>query len=156
MNQQLQMQKKPEPQEAQPNGTAKDGPPVRYIPADEAGPQFDFSRVNRRWSKEWLRISTHSMRDSLIVDSPAAPGITDDEKRTVIQAKIEAAERLGNIYDEQDRLTAQVVTFVPRTWLSPDAPEKLDWSDAASLNWVLESKSKALQDALNEARNGGN
>lgn len=147
----LQMQKK---HEATSNGAEK--PEPTYIPADQGEPKFDFSRVSRKWAKRWLRVSAQAMQDTFIVDSVPAHGITDDEKRRVVQGKLEAAERLGNVLDERDKLIAEVLIFVPRHWLSADAPEGLVWSDPESLDWVLESKSKALNDALEEARNGGN
>ena len=46
----------------------------------------------------------------------------------------------------------QVLIGGPREWLTSDAPEGLDWSEPASLDYVLEFRFGELVGALNSER----
>ena len=59
---------------------------------------------------------------------------------------------MEQVFDEQQAALAKVLVSVPRDWLVPDAPEKLDWRDPASLDWVQEMRMDDIYTAMNEAR----
>lgn len=128
-------------------------------------PTFSFN-VSRKWGKRWtalMREATELQAASL--DSDDAPGMDEsieDEtaRRQAHQAAMRAytatltqsISRLEAIAEEQEALIAQVLVDVPREWLSPDAPDDLDWSDPASQDWLLENRYTSLVQALTAAR----
>ena len=116
------------------------------------GPVFDFTRVTRRWSKGWRRVTTELLQIGVLVESPARDGLTQDELRTINTAKAEAIGRIDALEAEREALIAEVLVSVPREWLTPDAPDDLDWHKPESLEWLLDAKFDALLQAMAGAR----
>lgn len=63
-------------------------------------------------------------------------------------AKVEA------VIAKKDALYASTIVSVPREWLIKSAPETIEWSDPASLNYLRADKVDALEAAMVEARTG--
>ncbi len=64
----------------------------------------------------------------------------DSKRGAVLQARLRAAnddpDEIEACLDEMDAFFAKFLVSVPRSWLVPDAPQALDWSDPDSLNWL--------------------
>lgn len=133
----------------------------------EAQPTFDLSRVSRKWGKRWAALMhevTDIQADSMEAEPPEPDSkIADAEARTKAQQRamsvfMRAGEkrvgRMREIAAEQEQMLAQVLTDVPREWLTSDAPKSIDWSDSESLDWLQESRYPLLIQALNAARQG--
>jgi hypothetical protein len=119
-------------------------------------PVFDFRRVTRKWSKAWRRVSAELVQIGVLLENPARADLTPEEVRTLTMAKAEALGRLDEIEAERETLLCEVLVSVPREWLAEDAPEALDWRQAESLDWLLDTKFQPLIEAMAEARNSPN
>lgn len=108
---------------------------------------FDFSRVSMRWGKAFRTNGSDIGKIALKLDE-----ITDGDE----QAALDLLEEMEHLLDNRFALIAKVLVDVPRTWLDPDAPDDLDWSDPEAQGWILEDSYKKLIDAVNERRSSKN
>jgi len=91
---------------------------------------FDFSNVGRQWRREWIRKASEM--------SEAADG---------------DLEKMMQIDDELLPLAIQVVKSVPKSLLTNNAPDVLDWSDPDSLEYLRANVNitAEVSQALNES-----
>ena len=87
----------------------------------------------------------------------------ENKQVSVLQARLKAAQASGDwqeietCLNQTDAFFARFLVSVPRTWLVPNAPDTLDWSDADSLNWLQADRYNDLAAAANpEAGKSGN
>lgn len=124
--------------------------------SDNEEPQFDFSGVNRLWRKRWThtlrRVTDITTEIAKIDDLPEGKTFTFKEEAVIIGQHSRLLAELEEIAAEQECLVAQVLTSIPQSWLSSDAPPDLNWKDPTSLDYVLEHRYPALIGALNNAR----
>ena len=118
-------------------------------------PEFDFSRVTKRWISAWRQNSVDLDQWNLVVSQEGRDDLTDAEQRKLNSAKAEALGEINRLIAERDQLVAKTIRTIPRDWLDPDAPENLDWSDPESLGWLLAEKEVDLLNAMGEARTEG-
>lgn len=111
--------------------------------SDENGknaPVFDFSRVSRQWNKAFAASFRKAAHAQTSVMRPAP----EDGDRETMQAhydRIDAAvDALEALADEQAALIVQVLADVPAEWLLESAPEQIDWSQVASLDYIQSDK----------------
>lgn len=119
---------------------------------------FDFSHVGRTWSTEFRDSMTRGSRaqellnrEFLVRPPRAIDADADDDEveayEKAVQAyadaeqayydrREEAVQTMATLPDEQAKLIVQVLASVPREWLRQDAPEQLDWSDVANLDYI--------------------
>lgn len=60
------------------------------------------------------------------------------------------ADGIERGFSDLESYLSKVTVDVPRDWLVPDAPERLNWSDPASFDWLKSSQMTKLQLALSE------
>lgn len=114
--------------------------------------RVNFSNVTRRWMREWRQVTTEIMQIGILLNTPARDDLTVEEMRALQVGIAEATGQLDGLEARRDKLLAEVLVEVPREWLAESAPEKLDWSDPASLDWVLFDKYEQLMVAMMEGR----
>ena len=114
--------------------------------------RFNFGDVTRRWMREWRQVNGEIMQIEVLLNTPARADLTVEEMRTLQVGIADATGRLDGLEAQRDKLLAEVLVEVPRDWLAASAPEKLDWSDPASLDWVLFDKYEQLMWAMVDAR----
>lgn len=104
-----------------------------------AMPRFDFSRVSRRWNKQFSASIATVTKAQIAMQRPAPVG--DDAAIQAHYDRMDAAvDSLQTVADEQARLVCEVLMDVPREWLITGAPEGLDWDNPESLDWVRADK----------------
>ena len=114
----------------------------------------DFSTVSRRWGVRWAQIENDVPILLQVIYADEQDGLSDEEKHAVLVGKIEARQKVNELIDERNALMAQVVTEIPRSWLVPGAPEKIDWFDVNSLlDYIREDKTAELMLGVSVARN---
>lgn len=116
--------------------------------------RFNFNNVTRRWMREWRQVTSEIMQIGVLLNTPARADLTVEEMRTLQAGIAEASGRLDGLEATRDRLLAEVLVEVPRDWLSDKAPTGLNWSDPASLDWLLFDKYEQLLVAMMEDRAG--
>ena len=89
-------------------------------------PTFYFGKVGKSWGREFART----------------------ERQMEAEEDPEAREAL---LDHRDELLTEVILDIPKSWLRDDAPDGLDWSDAANLEWIQAPMYGALIEAMSEA-----
>lgn len=115
-----------------------------------ARPQFDFSRVSRKWNKEFSASIAKVTKAQIAMQRPAPVG--DDAAIQAHYDRMDAAvDMLQTVADEQAALVCAVLVDVPRAWLIDGAPDDLDWDDPESLDWIRADK---YQDILMQIQTG--
>lgn len=114
-------------------------------------PKFNFDNVSMKWGTAWQRSVTRATELQLGLQELDAAGDGQDAVEKS-RKTVELMHELENISAEQKRLIAQVLVDVPRDWLASDAPDELNWRDAAALENLLERKYPQLIVELNTAR----
>lgn len=106
----------------------------------QESPEFDFSNVSRKWQRDFARSLSKATRAQLTLQRVPSADATDEEIDALLDRQEQALDDFETMADEQAGLIAQVLVDVPRSWCIEGAPEKLDWSDVASLDWVQADK----------------
>lgn len=97
---------------------------------DGAKPEFDFTEISWKDSKEFSRMQMRLRRAS-----------ADNN-----------LEGLDIAFAGMESLLARVVTHIPREWLIKSAPPTLDWSDPASFDFVRGNRMTDLIIAIGKAQ----
>ena len=119
---------------------------------------FDFSQVSRRWGKAWYQLN----RDESILTTQDVPEaselgeMTDEERERAKGFVKNTFATFDRVIEERDKLIAQVLVDVPRSWLVSDAPGNLDWSDPESLDWLVLDRYNEVVQAINNRRSAKN
>ena len=89
----------------------------------------DFSKVSRRWYKQWSQLGLEIVQLGSALQEPE-PDHFDDKHQELDyrRATAESAAELQRLMDSQEDMMAQVVTGVPPEWLTDDAPADIDWT----------------------------
>lgn len=116
-----------------------------------ATPTFDLSKVGYGWQKKYMRVNVRIVRNDTLIRNTSDESASEENRRTVQIARLEAMEELPELTDQRDALISQVLQDVPREWLIPGAPKSLNWSSVESLDYLQTGKLEAIQGALNEA-----
>lgn len=103
-------------------------------------PKFDFSRVSRKWNKEFSASIAKVTKAQITMQRPLPSGADDAAVQTHYDRMEAAVDSLSTIADEQAALMCEVLVDVPASWLIAGAPAGLDWDDPASLDWVRADK----------------
>jgi hypothetical protein len=103
-------------------------------------PRFDFSDIGKGWRRRWTHTVMAIAKAYTVTGIEAPEGAPEDTVRQWIAAKLEAFEAIEELEAERDGLLAQVLVDVPESWLIKDAPKNLDWSDAASQDYILAAR----------------
>jgi len=107
-------------------------------------PTFDFSRVSRKWHKDFLASTSKATRATMAIQRPMKPNATPDEIQAHYDRVEQALVDLQQLSDEQAALVAQVLASVPVEWLIEGAPQSLDWHNPDSLDWVQADRYEAI------------
>lgn len=102
----------------------------------QESPEFDFSRVSRQWHKQFAKTLTAVTRAQITLQRVPSEDATPEEYDALLDKQEQAWIAIEELSDQQAELIAQVLVSVPDDWLIEGAPEALDWSDVASLDWV--------------------
>lgn len=113
------------------------------------GPEFDFSGINRKWSKRWMNTLTRVGELEVQIAELSEAEENGSQRARQQLNLIQEFERMGA---EQEKLLSEVLVSVPQNWLSADAPDDLDWHDPESLDYVLETRYPQLIQSLQAAR----
>ena len=105
-----------------------------------AKPVFDFSRVSRRWNKQFSKSIAKVTRAQITMTRPLPAGADDAAVQAHYDRMEAAIDALETVADEQAALVCEVLVDVPVGWLITGAPDGLDWDDPASLDWVRADK----------------
>lgn len=135
-------------------------------------PVFDFSKVNRGWSKRWnktlqavgkaqsrgqiVQIELNALveyaGDVTALDAAQRQQMADYHVETV-----ELTETINTQSELQEAMICEVLVSVPDRWIAAGAPDDLDWSDAESLDWLKNDQVYGeLLAAMQEARSAKN
>jgi hypothetical protein len=122
-------------------------------------PKFDFSRVGKKWQEEFSQSAETATRASFTIQRPLRKqrrDEEDDEYSDYVQKfyddKEAAVDQVKAMGDVQTKLMVQVLADVPREWLLGNAPDVIDWSDVASLDYI---QSDYYEELLDVIRSGG-
>lgn len=105
-----------------------------------AMPRFDFSRVSRRWNKQFSASIGKVTKAQIAMTRPLPAGADDAAIQAHYDRMEAAVDTIETVADEQARLVCEVLVDVPREWLIEGAPKALDWSEPESLDWVRSDK----------------
>lgn len=103
-------------------------------------PVFDFSRVSRKWNKQFSASIATVTKAQIAMQRPLPAGATDEQIQAHYDRMDAAVDSLQTVADEQARLVCEVLLDVPREWLIEGAPAGLNWDDPESLDWVRSDK----------------
>lgn len=117
-------------------------------PKNGSGPKFDFSRVSRQWNREFAQSMTQAVRVQLILQRQPSDDMSDEEFNALLDRQEQAVSDLEKLADKQAELLVQVLADVPTAWLLPDAPDALDWSQVASLDYIQADRYSEILDLL--------
>jgi hypothetical protein len=98
--------------------------------------KFDFTRVGRTWSRDFLGSMTRASRVALVLQRNIPPTATPDEIDALLDRQEKALVDLEAMSDEQARLLSLVLVDVPREWLLENAPEEIDWGVIDNLDYI--------------------
>lgn len=119
---------------------------------------FDYSKVGRKWQQQFIdsaEIVSRLMAQSERPLRRQKPGEDDQAYDDFVQEFYDRKEQfLGKIKEQsqfQASLICHVLSDVPREWLLPDAPEVIDWSDEASLEYI---QAKYYAQILSDVQSG--
>lgn len=118
-------------------------------------PRFNFVGLGRHWGKRWMHTLTRTTKLQLElqkVQQQLESLEGDDAAMSRVEQQVALLDEFEALSIEQECLLAQVLADVPADWLSSDAPDTIEWSDPASLNYVQELRYPELIQALNAAR----
>lgn len=113
--------------------------------------QFHEGRMSIGWAREYSRLSNRVRLLSLTIEGEMRTGLSLEEIQQHQLNQIEATEELHELAKERDLLLAKVIKSVPRSWLSEDAPENIDWSNPASLQYVLVGYDGLITEGIDQA-----
>jgi len=102
----------------------------------DSGVKFDFTKVGRSWSRDFLKSLATASRAQLALQRLPAADATDDEVNALLDKQEQALADLEQLSDVQARLLCQVLVDVPPAWLVEGAPNEIDWSAVESLDWI--------------------
>lgn len=111
-------------------------------------PTFDFTRVGRQWNQAFARSLTQAARVQLVLQRVPNDDMDDDAVDALLDRQEAALGDLEALGDRQAALLAQVLVSVPESWLLPGAPDDLDWSEVASLDYVQSDRYAEMLDML--------
>ena len=97
---------------------------------DGAKPEFDFSEISWKDSKEFSRMQMRLRQAS-----------ADNN-----------LDGLDMAFAGMENLLARVVTHIPREWLVKSAPEMLDWSQPTAFDYVRGNRMSDLIIAIGKAQ----
>lgn len=107
---------------------------------------FDFSKVGRKWQDQFAESADIVTRIIVNAERPVRRKRDDEDDQDYddyVQAFYDNKELIGAQIREQAvfqaKLIVDVLIDVPREWLLPDAPEKIDWSNVDSLDYIQAS-----------------
>lgn len=112
---------------------------------------FNSPAIGRAWIKRFNESVTRGTRAQLILQRPIPDSGSAEERKQQFDEKIDANDLLSKLGDEQAVLVAEVLVSVPRSWLIPGAPDEIDWSDPANLDYI---QMQHYADILERLRNG--
>ncbi len=113
--------------------------------AAEEHPVFDYTNWNRKKQKAYTRELIRLQRLAQQIDKSVELEWDEEEFE-------EALVELEEMTQSTEASIMKILVSIPRSWLTPDAPETLDWSDPESLNWLRADKGEALMEEAAEAR----
>lgn len=116
-------------------------------------PVFDFTKVTRRWSSEWMRMAKDISLGETVAMMKPREDLSKEDELALMQEVAEVMERVVEAYATRDRLVCQVLVSVPRDWVGDEAPKKLDWSNPESLEWLKLGRFEALTAELQIQKN---
>lgn len=111
-------------------------------------PKFDFSGVNRQWNRDFALTLTKAARVQLILQRQPNDEMDDAAVDALYDRQEKALDELEALADQQAALLAQVLVGVPTGWLMPGAPDDLDWSQVASLDYIQANRYTELLELL--------
>lgn len=95
-------------------------------------PQFDFSELS--WGDDKALARLQLMLRKAVEENDAA--------------------LMQEAHESMDAYLAKVTTYVPRDYLIKSAPEQIDWSDAASMDYIRGGKMGEFRDEMLKAKTG--
>lgn len=98
--------------------------------------KFDFTRVGRSWSRDFLKSLATASRAQLALQRLPSADATDDEIDALWDKQEQALADLEQLSDVQAGLLCQVLVDVPNEWLIEGAPDNIDWGQVDSLDWI--------------------
>lgn len=113
------------------------------VAAQDDQPVFNFDRFSWKDAKTITRIQAEAARAAALLADPAA--LKDED---AFEGALAAQDA---VYEKLQAYISRVLVSVPRSWLVSDAPEDLDWSDPASLDWLRGQSFAKLQGAMVDA-----
>ena len=108
------------------------------------GPVFDYSSYSHKDQREGHQLRIRLQRAGQQVDD-ADPTMPEDEFEALLA-------RYTKLLSDIEFNMSKWIVSVPREWLMPDAPIKIDWTKPNALDWVREMHMDALREASAEAR----
>lgn len=112
---------------------------------------FNSPAIGRAWIKRFGDSVSRGTKAQLILQRPVPDSDSPEDRKRQYDEKIEASDLLSKLGDEQALLVAEVLVSVPRSWLIPGAPDEIDWSDPANLDYI---QMQHYADILERLRNG--
>ena len=116
-------------------------------------PEVDFTRVGRKWTKQFGALIQNAERDNRVLLSlkPEGSSIEAIEAYEAMYEKYLA--KLNAIGVEQLLVVADIVIAVPQECLTSDAPstDEINWTDPESYDWV---RQEVMVEFLNGLQTG--
>ncbi|MGB1284885.1 MAG: hypothetical protein ACPG7F_00010 [Aggregatilineales bacterium] len=93
-------------------------------------------RLNVGWTRQYSRINSRHTLLLLTLEGELRTDATVEQIQKHTLDKLEAVDELDKFVQSRSEHIAKILKSVPRSWLSDNAPKKLDWTKAESLDWL--------------------
>jgi hypothetical protein len=113
-------------------------------------PRFDFSNWSAGQERAIGNIQTIASRLQLIGDRINKGTATEEERAEFMRES--SVESLDAVQDAINQKLAAVCVYIPRDWFVSAAPEKIDYTNPDTYDWLRSDKRQELARALREAQ----
>lgn len=110
---------------------------------NESMPTFR-ADVSRRWAKKLAKTFQRATQIQNRLNRTPTAAMSVEERNAFFDMQDSAIDELDDLGEQQVAMVAEVVLDMPSDWLEDDAPSDLDWSEAESYDYVLQSKYNEL------------
>lgn len=100
--------------------------------------------ILRELSWKEVREYTLVIRHLAILEMKRDAAVSELDANKLDEIEVE----LNEWVDKQRAITVRCIKYLPKSWLVDDAPEKLDWNDPKSLEYLKTSKIRTLNNLI--------
>jgi hypothetical protein len=118
----------------------------------EPQPTFDFTKVGRGFMREWGASVERATRYTKVLMNLQPNGNSREDLEEFETLSEEYKEKFDAEADVQSEMISRILKSVPKTWLTDDAPESIDWSNPESLDYIQVDRYAQLLQTIGQNR----